>query len=665
MDLKLSDKLKRDSVTKSIKIDYKDIAIKAKDSISIYEGNNTSILFNKILLLPIFFFILLITIFIISIVNLQIVKGDEYRIISERNILEIENIQPYRGAITDINGIVLAKNIPAYDLVISLKEYRIGLRLNEEDLLDNVDYLNEIISPFYINSKEKIDVNEKMKEILGSMTEFEKIYNKEIIVIPNIDEKLAIEIKSKSNNLKGIVVKEGFKRNYPLGNSFAHILGYTGIVFAEDLEKLDYIKITDQIGKLGVEKSYDKQLIGEYGEIVREVDRVGTSVNDNEYRRKEAKSGDTLVLSIDSKAQEKMYNILANAVKKYGATGGAGILQDVNTGEIIVLASYPSYNNNLFIGGISSNDFNKLLNDKRGPLNNKAIGAQVPPGSTFKTIVAASALDAKVINTSTTFLSSSNYKFSNGVKFQEYRDNSYGVLNVNDAISVSSNIFFCETIRRWDMNKLVPYLKSFGIGEYSGIDIPGEGMGMLPSPENKIALAKSTSPWLDPIWYPEGDSCNSVIGQGITTVTPLQMSNWVATIANGGVRYKPHVAKYLIDSQTEEKKEIKPEVIEKEFISKSALDTVKLGMWSAVNGPRRTIGILSNLKVSVGAKTGTAEFGRVNSKGQYEHTHAWVTGFFPYEKPQYSFVVFLEDGGESYNSATTAKEFIDWYVRKN
>ena len=211
------------------------------------------------------------------------------------------------------------------------------------------------------------------------------------------------------------------------------------------------------------------------------------------------------------------------------------------------------------------------------------------------------------------------------------------------------------------MNELVPYLEKFGIGQYTYIDVPGEGSGTLPSPANKIKLANSTNPWLDPIWYPEGDSCNSVIGQGITTVTPIQMVNWISAIANGGTLNTPHVAKRLVSPDGSES-DVQSEPLRKNIISSSALKIVREGMWASVNGPRRVVFPLTDAKVEVAGKTGTAEFGKVNSKGIYEHTHAWVTGFFPYDKPKYAFTIFMEDGGESYNAAKLAREFIDWWV---
>jgi penicillin-binding protein 2 len=211
------------------------------------------------------------------------------------------------------------------------------------------------------------------------------------------------------------------------------------------------------------------------------------------------------------------------------------------------------------------------------------------------------------------------------------------------------------------MDELVPYLKAFGIGEYTGIDIPGEMSGRLPSPENKIYLAENGATWLDPIWYPEGDSCNSVIGQGITLVTPIQMANWMATIANGGTLHTPHIVTKSIDEKGEEEI-LEYEDLNSNFISKQALEIVKEGMWSVVHSDIGSAGILRNVGEEVAIKTGTAEFGTLNEKGEYEHTHAWIAGFYPYEDPKYSFVIFFEDGGLSYDSLPHAKNILSWLI---
>jgi len=592
-----------------------------------------------------------------SLFNLQVVKGKELYERSVNNKLEVTNIPANRGVIFDRNGNKIAENIPSINITIDLREYKKDDGIDYNLLRGTLERVDKILPEKY----KKQSSTEKVFTALDKMNETEKVLARTFVLAHGVDNETAIQVKSKYDELKGITVDNASQRYYSGGLSLAHILGYTGDVYAEDLEKLDYVDFDDVIGKSGVEKVYDKELFGLDGKKAVEVDGLGNVVADNDVIISEPKSGQSLYLSIDKNAQNQMYKILEKGSKTYKATGAAGILEDVNTGEIIVMTSYPGYDNNKFIGGISAKEYSRLLNDKRAPLNNRPIAAQIPPGSTFKTIIAAASLDAGAIDRSTVYVSRANYTFSNGARFQEYQDHVYGPLTVVDALSVSSNLFFCEVIRNWDMNELVPYLEKFGIGQYTYIDVPGEGSGTLPSPANKIKLANSTNPWLDPIWYPEGDSCNSVIGQGITTVTPIQMVNWISAIANGGTLNTPHVAKRLVSPDGSES-DVQSEPLRKNIISSSALKIVREGMWASVNGPRRVVFPLTDAKVEVAGKTGTAEFGKVNSKGIYEHTHAWVTGFFPYDKPKYAFTIFMEDGGESYNAAKLAREFIDWWV---
>jgi penicillin-binding protein 2 len=413
-----------------------------------------------------------------------------------------------------------------------------------------------------------------------------------------------------------------------------------------------------------LEREYDEDLLGEAGEIAWEVDAVGRTISKEGYVIKEPVSGKNLYLTIDLEIQRQLYEVIKEGVKEYDAQAGAAVIQNPETGEIIAIVSYPSYDNNLFVGGISSAEYTKLITNPGNPLLNRAIAAQMPPGSTFKTLVAIAGLDSGAITRNTVYVSRRGYTFSSGAPFQDYRNSAYGALNLIDAISVSSNIYFCELIRNWDMNELVPYLEAFGIGSYTGIDIPGEAPGRLPSPENKIALAKTTNPWLDAVWYPEGDSCNSVIGQGITLVTPLQMVNWTSAIANEGTLHTPHVGDYFLDEDGE-RKTLEYDPIRTEVASEEAIETVKEGMWSAVNGPRATIRTLSGLSVEVAAKTGTAEFGALSKDGTYENTHAWTTSFFPYDKPKYAMTIFLEDGGESINAVRVARQMVEWMIKED
>ena len=612
------------------------------------------------LIYPFFVCILIFGVLIIDITYLQVVKGSEMSSVSERNKIKIERVAPYRGVIFDRNGVILAENVPSMNVYLSVDKFlqRDG-DLDEEKLINVSNTLGGILKLKDIvdsEGKEYTSIYDKVVSVYESTP-----YLTDILLSTGVNDDRAIEIKALGDSLDGIYIDNGNKRYYPFKSTFSHILGYIGNISMEDLESKEYVGYTDVVGRAGLEYLYDEELFGMSGKVAREVDVTGKEVGSQEVILQEEVSGQSLYLTIDSVLQEKLYELLKEGTKEYGATGGAGIIEDVKTGELLAIVTYPSYNNNLFVGGISIEDYNSLTSQSNLPLLNRAISAQEPPGSTFKTIVASAALDAGVINRDTRYVSSSSYTFSSGSPFQEYHGHAYGSLDLIDAIAVSSNIYFCEIIRNWDMSKLVPYIEKFGIGELTGIDIPGEMLGRVPSPENKQSLADSTSPWLDPIWYPEGDSCNSVVGQGITLVTPVQMVNWMSAIANGGTLNTLHVAqKFVSSNSVTEVLEFPP--LRQNIIKSSALAIVREGMWATVNGPRSTVYPLRDAKTVVAAKTGTAEFGKLNAKGEYEHTHAWVGGFFPYGNPKYSYTIFLEDGGESANAAYVIRHMIDWMV---
>lgn len=616
-------------------------------------------------------FFLLIT----SLVDLQLVRGSEFESRSRNNQINLSYIYPNRGVIYDRNGVKLAENIPATNLYINLGSFfdEASNPEQEERLSALTEKLEKIIGSSWVNAVVEDAPNDTLINYIKYLSNKNDSPLGEALIASDLGNEETIKLKSLSTQYPEIKLEEGSKRFYPKGKAFAHLLGYVSIVTADDLDNLDYLGYqdfvagngyNDIIGRTGIEKVYNKDILGTKGIKAVEVDSNSNVTSDAEKVIEEVQSGSSLILSIDSDSQIKMYDLLADGVKKHGATGGAAVIEDVNSGEIIVLATFPSYDNNDFVGGISQKAYDKLNQDKSNPLLNRAISAQLPPGSTFKTIAAVGALDSKAIDLNTVYVSRSGYTFSNGAPFQEYHGNSYGSLTVRDAISVSSNIFFCETIRNWDINELADYYEKFGIGSFTGIDLDGEAKGRLPSPKNKQALSQIPGvTWLEPIWYPEGDGCNTVIGQGITLVTPVQMSNWIAAIANGGTLNTPHLA-IEMRSPVGEVQDLATKPKGKNISSKDAIKAVREGMRLAVAGPRRSIFPLSDSKTDVAAKTGTAEFGALNEKGQYEHTHAWVTGFFPYEKPKYSFSLLLEDGGESYRSAEIMRQFIDWFVEE-
>ena len=593
-----------------------------------------------------------------GLVDLQIVKGEEYYKRSERNQLQIRRVTPDRGVIFDRNGRKLAENLPANNLYMNVSVYKVEGKIDADKVRESAEVLENILGDSWGEPDQKY--NSLSEKILDLMREYS--YIRTLLIIDEIDNDTAIKIKSNTEKLPGFFLDNSTKRYYPEGKAFTHVLGYVSKVNAEDLKTRDYISINDIIGRTGVERYYDQYLVGEKGEYAVEVDSRGNIVSSARIDVKELKQGKSLYLTIDYESQKKAYRSLRREVENGKAIAGAFIVQDVSNGEIIALASYPSYDNNAFIGGISSTDYKEIYEQKGNPIFNHAISAQQPPGSIFKTIVLAGLLDSGSLSTSKKYLSDDKFRFSDGSGFYEYKRRSWGWLNVVEALSVSSNLFPCKAVLDSDYNDLIKYFEDFNIGSRTGIDLVGESRGRLPSPENKIWLAENGFTWLEPVWFPQGDACNSVIGQGITTVTPIQAVSWTSTIANGGDYFRPHLGMYLSDDNGEIIEIEEDYLLRENIVDDKSLKVIRKGMRESVSGSRGVIYGFRYAPISVAAKTGTAEYGAKNEKGEYEHTHSWVIGFFPYEKPKYAFVVYLEDGGMSSNAVNVAQEYIDWYA---
>lgn len=623
------------------------------------EGSERISAWNFLYILILFFLFFLGLFFALA--RLQIVQGDEMAQRSQENSIRITSMSAYRGIIFDRDGNKVVENVSAVNVYLNIDVFLDDeMEVDEAKLKSSTILLEDILGNEWKSVEGDKIVYNSIYEKVVSIYDMDPYFSN-ILIAEDIDNDTAINIKSKSEELEGVVLEDESKRNYLYPYQFAHLLGYVGQASVADLEEYNYISSNDTVGKSGLEKHYDELLAGENGEKATEVDALGHSITGSSYTISSQVSGKSLYISIDLEVQNKMYKMVEEAVSQNGATGASLIIEDINNGEILSMISYPGYDSNDFIGGISQEGYNDLLDDLSTPLLNRSIGAQVPPGSTFKTLVAAAALDSEAITPSTVYVSRRGYTFSNGAVFQEFQNSAYGALNLIQAIARSSNIYFCEVIRNWDIDALVPYLQAFGIGEYTQIDIPGETSGRLPSPENKEYLAEHGATWLDPIWYPEGDGCNTVVGQGITLVTPIQMVNWIATIANGGTLYTPHIVTKSIDENGEEH-ELEYELLNEDFISGEALETVREGMWSVVHSSLGSAKILSSLGEEIAIKTGTAEFGTLNKDGEYEHTHAWITGFYPYDDPKYAFVVFFEDGGLSFDSLPHVKNILSWLI---
>ena len=440
-------------------------------------------------------------------------------------------------------------------------------------------------------------------------------------------------------------------RSYPKGRLTAHVLGYTGAVSSSDLAKHPELLITDIIGKIGLEQSYDKELRGQYGVSYEEVNAEGKSLQS--LRRKDPIAGQELHLTLDISLQEYIYTKLeerAEVESDKPPLAGAVVVMDPRSGAVRALVSYPTFDSNLFSRPNQAEAASKLFKDEREPLFNRAIKGTYVPGSTIKPLLAAGALQEGIITRSSTILSTGGLNIGEW-NFPDWRSGGHGTTNVTKAIAESVNTFFYSITGGYESQKglgpetATDYLKEFGWSSKTGIDLPGEATGFLPSPEWKLA-AKGER------WY-LGDTYHLGIGQGDVLVTPLQVATATASIANQGMLPQPFIVRSLRWPDGEMSS---VEVAARQLkFSSQHLRTVAEGMRQAVtDGSARA---LATLSIPLAGKTGTAQI------GGSDDTHAWFTSYGPYEAPELVVTVLLERGGAGDKDAVPlARDIWQWWI---
>ncbi len=404
-------------------------------------------------------------------------------------------------------------------------------------------------------------------------------------------------------------------------------------------------------GELGVEKTYNEILKGENGSKLVETDALGDITSESVVLL--PKKGGDIFLSVDSRLNEKMYKTIESLANEKGFTGGAGVMMDVNTGEILALTSYPEYDQNLVAEGANKPEINKLLNDKRTPFLNRVVSGLYTPGSIVKPIVALGALNEGVIDPYKEILSTGALTLPNPYNpdkpsiFKDWK--AHGLVDMRKAIAMSSDVYFYEvgggfgTQKGLGITKLDEYFSLFGLNEMTGIDLPSESLGYIATPSWKEINFPD-----DPVWR-VGNTYHTSIGQYGTQITPISAVRFVAAIANGGKMLKPSV---LLGGQTTEAKVTRTIDLKKEYF-----DVVREGMRQTVTAG--TASGLSKPEVKVAGKTGTAELGL-----RKEFVNAWVVGFFPYESPRYAFVVIMEKGPvkNTVGGVYVMRQVLDWMV---
>ncbi|MBU1028932.1 penicillin-binding protein 2, partial [Patescibacteria group bacterium] len=409
---------------------------------------------------------------------------------------------------------------------------------------------------------------------------------------------------------------------------------------------------TDRIGRTGLEQTYENYLRGTYGRRRIEVDALGRQKT--VIAEEDSIPGSSLELAIDSNLQAEVQLILQKKLQAINRQRGSVIVMQPNTGEILAMVNLPSFNNNLFAQGISVKEYTALSEDPNHPLFARSISAALPSGSTFKLVIAAAALAEGLITPRTTFFSSGGLAINNWF-FPDWKAGGHGLTNITKALSESVNTFFYiigggyENQEGLGVDRIIEYARKFGFGQKSGIDLPGEGEGFLPSKEWKETTKGER-------WY-IGDTYHLAIGQGDILVTPLQIAVMTTVFANGGRLIEPHLVNAII-SQTGQREEHSTVVLNEQVVSPEIIDQVRLGMRESVlAGSSRA---LSLLPVTAGAKTGTAQW------SSSKNTHAWFTAFAPFDNPEIVITVVVEEGGEgSVTAAPIARDIMDFYFKMN
>lgn len=572
---------------------------------------------------------------------LQIVRGNYYQQIAEKNRIHISRILTPRGVIYDRDGQQLVKNIPSFDLVI------IPSLLPKDEI-----YLRSLITVLSsITSRPRQEVEDIIKQSNRSSSQ-------PVLIKENLNRDEVLTIEAKNWEFSGIRIEESAIRQYLDGPYFSHILGYTGKITQEELNNYPDYFLTDYIGKTGLEFVYESELKGKLGFIKEEVNSLGEI--EKTISTQEPIAGHNLILSVDAGLQKKLVDSLEKASKAWGAKRASAIALDPRNGNILALVSLPSFDNNLFAQGISTRDYQLLNQNPNKPFFNRAISGQYPPGSTIKPLVAIAALEENIINP----YQNINCPGVIGVPNQYhpevinyFRDwKAHGSTNMIKAIAQSCNVYFYtigggyEQIEGLGIDRILKYAKLFNLDKPLGIDLPNEWDGLLPTKEWKEETIGEP-------WY-LGDTYHVAIGQGFIEVTPLQLTNYIAAIANGGILYQPRLVDKIIDSDKNLVEDINPKIIRENFVSLNSINTAREGMREAVvSGSSRA---MADLPFKVAAKTGTAQFG---TEGK---THAWFTSFAPFNSPEIVLTVMIEEGGDGSRAALpVAKETLSWYFSNN
>jgi len=587
--------------------------------------------------------VLLFGALIVQLVHLQVIRGDEYARQAEINALRELPIPSARGLIYDREGRPLVQNSARFSATIV-----------PGDLPERGETAVYRLLAAALGTP-AAEIQAKVETSIDKEGEYTPV-----VIKQDIKEDTALVLMELEPHAPGLKVLVEPARRYLPGPALAHVLGYVGAISPDEYKQLkeDGYRLQDVIGKSGVELTYESLLRGRPGKKLVKVDAAGRELEVISERL--PVDGANVVLTIDLEMQKQVEKILEQYVGPQD--NGAAVVMDVHTGEVLAMVSVPSFDNNIFSGPLSERDLAALVDSPAKPLVNHAIAERYPPGSTFKTIVGAAALQEGIATPSTTITSRGYILVEN-----EYDPNvvypfkdwaALGPLDFYGGIAMSSDVYFYylsggkadEGFRGLGEERVARYARAFGLGEPTGIDLPGESPGLVPDAEWKRET-------LNEAWF-VGDTYNFGIGQGYLSVTPLQMASAISAVANGGQLLTPHLLKETRDSHGNVLQKIEVKARRKVPVDPGYLQIVTDAMLQSVTRGVAKPAAVKGLDIA--GKTGTAEFGAPRFDGSHE-THGWFVGFAPYDDPQIAVAVFVQRGGGGQEAAPAAAQIFDYY----
>jgi penicillin-binding protein 2 len=588
-------------------------------------------LFERRALIGFLVIVLLTLALFVRYVWLQVIAYDSFSTRSESNRVSVRPVVPNRGMIYDRRGRVIAENRPAYRLEI-VPEKVPGKTPGLEILLDELSTL------VAISDYER----QTFHRSRSHYREFDSVPLKF-----NLSESEVARFAVNQHRLHGANVVPYLSRNYPYGELLTHVLGYTGRLDADDIASVDEgnYRGTRSIGKIGMEQFYENELHGRSG-----YERVETNVLGRVLKvleRQDAVPGSDLVLSIDVAVQRAAWEAL-------GDRPGSVVAIDPLDGSVIALVSKPAYDPNAFIHGISQKAYDDILNAPGRPLFNRALKGSYEPGSTLKPFIGLGGLELGLVTPKTKVFSTGKFYIEGYSRpYRDWKDTGHGWVDMGSALEQSVNTYFYQLAMDRGIDRMHDYLSQFGFGSATGLDVTGEGKGLLPSRDWKRAAHAEP-------WYP-GETVIAGIGQGFNVVTPLQLANALAALVNGGTRYEPRLLYASKRAGVERARRIKaPVKLQVPVEDPRNWQTVLDGMDRVVNGLRGTArNVAVDAHFRTGGKTGTAQVyqladgnqGDDEEVAQHLRDHAWFVAFAPVEAPRIAIAVVVEHGGAGSTAA--------------